>query len=234
MPDDAAACSSASESCRAAAGAAAAAAAAVPQPDRVTRWVRQALQQSWGAWLAGGASTAAWDMCREGATDADAVFMDDMRRMPWQGDSTAAQAAARGYSHNGGDSGGPAADGRGSDTEYLREGPPRSQNGEDPGTIGDLGDWAPLRDDGPDASPWLAGDTGDGSQHGVGAVVDDDDNLGGLGEPLEPPDCLAPGASVLPLPEQRFQGYGPELCSYIYGHVRPPSSAEQVFPRSRK
>lgn len=49
-------------------------------PSGTVRWVRNAIQRSWGAWLVGDSSPGAWQMCRQqAATPADAVFLDALR-----------------------------------------------------------------------------------------------------------------------------------------------------------
>lgn len=201
-------------------------AAAPAQPDRVTRWVRQALQQSWGAWLAGGESTAAWDVCRQGATDADAAFMEDVRRMAWQADSQPAQHTQEGVPMEGslgnlGNLGVLPADMNSSGAIMSPVHRRRWSDGNDLGSLREFEGWDSIHADGADASPWLAGEAMDGLQQAVGAVVDDGDRLVGGLAATEHQGCLRSGAAEMPLPERRFQGHGPELCSYIYGHVRP-------------
>lgn len=58
-------------------------------PSGTVRWVRNAIQRSWGAWLAGDSSPGAWQMCRDqAATPADAVFLDALRGQKQPGDSS--------------------------------------------------------------------------------------------------------------------------------------------------
>lgn len=202
--------------------ASAAAQGPLSEPDRLTGWVRQALQQSWGAWLAGDESAAAWDACRRGATGADAAFIDDMRRMSWQGEGLGAQ---HGMSASASPASAEAA--AASQLDALRSdsllSPTHTRpwlDSRDGVVTRDSDGWASMHADDVDApdldaSPWFEREY-DGPQQ-VGAVIDDaeeDDE-----QPYEDDSVLEHLTSILP-PDRAMQRHGPELCSYIYGHVR--------------
>eukprot|EP00892_Ulva_mutabilis_P012900 jgi/Ulvmu1/9983/UM059_0032.1 len=198
-------------------------------PERVTRWVRQALQQSWGAWLAGDESTAAWNMCRSGATEADAAFMDDMRRMSWHGDgpSQHAQHVASTRDHSDTAEGawaaeveprsGPAPSGHsGAPREGFVSAALRRGEEERPMHAGNHG--LSRRSHGMDTDPWFLRDR---SSRPVGAVVDFD-------EISELHDSTGDDDLTTMLPVGRAtETHGPELCSYIYGHRRWDVAAEE-------
>lgn len=152
--------------------------------------------------------------------------MEDVRRIAWQADSQPADHTQQGRAPEGslghlGDLAALPADVRSSDAVMSPAHHRRWSDGNDQGVPRAFEGWDSVHADGAEATPWLPGEAMDGLQQTVGAVVSDEGRLEGGLAAMETRDCLASGGAEMPLPERRFQGHGPELCSYIYGHVRP-------------
>jgi hypothetical protein len=57
-------------------------------PSATVKWVRNAIQRSWGAWLAGDSVPGAWQMCRDLASSpAEEAFLDELRGSKQNGDT---------------------------------------------------------------------------------------------------------------------------------------------------
>lgn len=189
-------------------------------PDRVTRWVRNALQQSWGSWLAGDESKAAWTACRQGGSGADVAFMDSMLcTVRMDGEQPAHHmlqglSTADGVSHLG--STVPAE----VNTHSVGVSVPLERQGTGDGAsegASPVLQWLPTEQNLTRARPRVSQHAADRLQQAVGAVVDEDNHDRG-GPPSLPTWA---GADMAEMPRERpYLGHGPELCSYIYGHVR--------------
>ena len=253
-------------------------------PLGTVRWVRNAIQRSWGAWLAGDSSPGAWQMCRDQATTpADAVFLDVLRdqqapggagaHMPPGSDVRMVDGSVVGSS--GGEWGVPT--GASSVAMASRN---NSRHHSEPL------DWGSMENLREHDAPWGCGPQGDallqnivedrpndaGARQGLpgpsehasgaslaaeadnalrrlGAVVDDDERLEGDGEEEEEEsDEDADDEEYMHAYEMGRRAArrgshrrnrprpaaGPELTSYIYGHVRALHGVPCLVARCRR